>query len=122
MSTGSSEHKQIPAARVARSYAKWLARARPVDYLIALSSAPASLPLIGRHVAPLGGMTALGIWGAQYLPDVVSTKVKARLSRGSAGRRRQERAQTNDLVATALQDIVSAAELAKPWPSPHRIA
>ena len=97
-------------------------RARPADYLIALSSAPASLPVIGRLVAPMGGMAALGVWGARYLPDMIAAKGKARLSPGAARRRKRERAQTNDLAVAALEGLVSATDLAKPWPAPHRMA
>ncbi len=45
------------------SKARWLLRARPGDYMLAASDAMASLPVIGRHLEPLGGVTAMGIWG-----------------------------------------------------------
>lgn len=112
----------IDPAKVLRAYAKWFVRARPADYLIALSAAPASLPLIGRHVAPIGGLAALGVWGARYLPDMMSTKARALLRPGGAERRRYERDLTNELAVAALQGIVSADDLAKPWPVPQRNA
>lgn len=105
-----------------RAYGKWFARARPADYLVALSAAPASLPVIGRHVAPFGGMAVLGLWGSRYLPDMISTKARARLQPGSAERRKGERALTNELAVAALQGIVSSTDLEKPFPLPRRTA
>lgn len=122
MSTGHSDLAQADPLRILRSYGKWVARARPADYVIALSAAPAALPIIGRHVAPIGGMAALGVWGTRYLPDMIVAKGRARLSPGGAQRRKQERAKTNDLAVAALQGVVSAIDLAKPWPAPHRVA
>lgn len=43
-------------------YLKWLLRARPADYALAVSLAGASLPVAGRHLEPLAGLTAMGMW------------------------------------------------------------
>ncbi|MDT5413052.1 MAG: hypothetical protein QOG14_5272, partial [Mycobacterium sp.] len=51
------------------SRAKWLLRARPGDYMLALSDAMASLPVVGRHLEPLGGVTAMGLWGYRMAPE-----------------------------------------------------
>ena len=56
----------------AAPYLRWLLRARPGDYVLALSDAGASLPVVGKHLEPLGGMTAMGIWGARLAPEFVS--------------------------------------------------
>jgi acetyl esterase/lipase len=122
VSTGDSSRGQTDPLRAIRAYGKWVLRARPADYLIALSAAPASLPVVGRHVAPIGGMAALGVYGSRYLPDMIVAKGRSRLSPGGAQRRKQERSQTNDLAVAALQDLVPATELAKPWPVPLRMA
>ncbi|MGH3541934.1 MAG: alpha/beta hydrolase, partial [Mycobacterium sp.] len=45
--------------------ARWLLRARPADYMLALSAATASLPVVGRHLEPLGGVTAISVWGSR---------------------------------------------------------
>ncbi len=55
---------------------KWLLRARPGDYMLALSVAGASLPVIGKHLEPLGGMTAMGVWGARHAPNAISAMKK----------------------------------------------
>lgn len=41
------------------------------DSLLAVTSACTALPVVGRHLEPISGLTALGLWGARYLPDVV---------------------------------------------------
>src|SRR5215208_3778303 len=52
--------------------ARWLLRAGPTDYLLAMSVASASLPIIGKHLEPLGAATAMGIWGYKHVPDFFS--------------------------------------------------
>ena len=42
-----------------RSRALWFVRARPVDYMLAMSEFYATLPLVGKHLEPLGGFTAM---------------------------------------------------------------
>lgn len=44
------------------AYIRWLLRARPADYMLALSVAGGSLPVVGKHLKPLGGVTAIGVW------------------------------------------------------------
>src|SRR5579875_3844469 len=63
---------------------KWLLRARPADYMLALSVASASLPVVGRRLEPLGGVTAMGVWGCRILPEFASTTAKAWLTPGIA--------------------------------------
>ena len=75
-------------ARMMRAHANWLARARLDDYLIAAGAASSSLPVIGRYLEPVGGMAALSVWGARYLPDFVSS-AKCRL--GPSGYRQPPR-------------------------------
>ena len=61
------------AARTVRSYLRWVTRAKPGDYVIALSAVSASTPVIGRHIQPISGMAALGVCGKTYLPGIVSS-------------------------------------------------
>jgi len=102
------------AVRTVRSYVRWVRRAKPGDYVIALCAASAATPVIGRHLQPLSGMAALGIGGKTYLPGIVSAMARARF--GPGGSQQQLLAQTPALLTEALQNIVSADDLADPWP------
>jgi acetyl esterase/lipase len=110
------------ATRTVRSCLRRAARAKPGDYVIALSAASASTPVIGRHIQPISGMAALGVCGKTYLPGVVSAMARARFGLGGGQRRRQLLAQTPAVLTEALQGIVSADDLAHPWPSHHQLA
>ncbi len=101
---------------------QWLLRARPADYLLAMSEASASLPVVGRHLEPLGGYTALGIWGYRYAPELISSSLKARLRPGAGTVRRGQRDQTRFVSEAALRGVVPAADLAIEWPAPERTA
>lgn len=101
--------------------ARWLLRARPSDFLLAASVAPASLPVIGRHLEPLGGVTAIGMWGARHLPHYLSATAKSVL--GAPARvavRRRERDQTHAVSDAALRSMIAAGELSVDWPAPER--
>src|ERR1700735_4710948 len=69
--------------------AKWLLRARPADYALALSVAGASLPIVGKHLEPLGAVTAMSVWGARLAPEAISAMTKEWLTPGitQGGRR-----------------------------------
>jgi hypothetical protein len=67
-----------------------------------------------RHLQPISGMAALGVGGKTYLPGIVSAMARARLGPGES--QRQLLAQTPALLTEALQNIVSADDLADPWP------
>ena len=97
-----------------RAHASWVARARIDDYLIAAGAASSSLPVIGRYLEPVGGMAALSVWGARYLPDFVSS-AKCRL--GPSGyRSHPDEGGLASVVTAGLCDIVAAKDLAEPWP------
>ncbi|WP_068272220.1 alpha/beta hydrolase [Aldersonia kunmingensis] len=118
----SSDSAQQNRRSTVRAYAEWIARARPADYLIELSAAPSSLPVIGRSLAPLGGVAALGVWGARYLPDNLATRRKSEKGSNRADRKRSQQAQAPELALAALQGIVAPDELAQPWPAPSESA
>src|SRR6476661_5926020 len=105
------------AVRTVRSYLRWMTRAKPGDFLIALSALSASTPVIGRHIQPISGMAALGVCGRTYLPGIVSSMARARFDPGGHQLRRQQLALTPSVLTEALQGIVSADDLAHPWPS-----
>lgn len=100
--------------------ARWLLRARPADYLLAASVASASLPVVGKHLRPLGGATAMGVWGVRQLPTVVSTATKSVLTPGAGARRSRDRRITNAAAAAALHGLVPADDLDIEWPKPER--
>lgn len=102
------------------SRARWLLRARPADYLLALSVASASLPVVGKRLEPLGGATAMGIWGVRHAPQFLSTTAKSWLNPGSGEMRQRDRDQTRVVSDAALRGVVSAADLDIEWPAPER--
>jgi acetyl esterase/lipase len=98
--------------------AKWLLHAGPSDYLLAMSVASTSLPVIGKHLEPLGGATAMSIWGVRHVPDFLGAAVKNMFTPGIAEERRQNRDKTNEVVQTALRGVVPADALDIEWPAP----
>jgi acetyl esterase/lipase len=100
------------------SRAKWLLRARPGDYMLALSDAMASLPVIGRHLEPLGGVTAMGVWGYRLAPEFLSASAKAWLTPGVGETRKAEREQTQTVLDAALRGVVAGQDLDVEWPAP----
>jgi len=102
------------------SRAKWLLRARVGDYMLAGSDVMASLPLLGRHLEPLGGLTAMSIWGFRLAPGFVSSSAKSWLTPGIGELKKAERNQTRTVSDAALRGIVSGEDLDIEWPAPER--
>jgi acetyl esterase/lipase len=102
------------------SRAKWLLRAGPGDYMLAASDAIASLPVVGRHLEPLGGLTAMSIWGSRLAPGFVSSSAKSWLTPGIGELKKAERDQTRTVSDAALRGIVSGEDLDIEWPAPER--
>jgi acetyl esterase/lipase len=100
------------------SRAKWLLRARPGDYMLALSDAMASLPVVGRHLEPLGGVTAMGVWGYRLAPEFLSASAKTWLTPGIGETRKAERDQTQTVLDAALRGVVAGQDLDIEWPAP----
>src|SRR5215469_10982527 len=96
---------------------RWLLRARPADYALALSVAGASLPVVGKHLEPLGCVTAMGVWGARCAPEFVSAMKKDWLTPGFNAERRRDRESTHQVSVAALRGVVSAADLDTEWPA-----
>lgn len=88
------------------AYIRWLLRARPADYMLALSVAGGSLPVVGKHLKPLGGVTAIGVWGARHASDFLSATAKDLLTPGINEVRRRDRASTQEVSVAALRGIV----------------
>jgi len=105
------------------SYVKWLLRARPADYALALSVAGASLPVVGKHLEPLGTMTAMGVWGARHAPEAFAARAKGFFALGAPGvgdGRRQDQECARDVSRAALRGVVSPADLEGEWPTAAR--
>jgi acetyl esterase/lipase len=98
----------------------WFLRARPVDYMLAMSEFYASLPLVGKHLEPLGAITAMGAWGYRHAPDFVSSAIRNRTP-GAAGQRRLDRAMTSEVAAEALRQFVAPERCNVVWPAPDRL-
>jgi acetyl esterase/lipase len=88
--------------------------------MLALSDAMASLPVVGRHLEPLGGVTAMGVWGYRLVPGFVSSSAKSWLTPGIGEMRKAERDQTQAVSDAALRGIVSSTDLEIEWPAPER--
>ena len=99
---------------------RWLLRARPGDYVLALSVAGASLPVVGKPLEPLGGVTAIGVWGARHAPEFVSAMTRDWLTPGIDEERRRDRESTHAVAVGALRGVVSAADLDLEWPAAER--
>ena len=99
--------------------AKWLLDASPSDYLLAMSVASTSLPVIGKHLEPLGGVTAMSIWGVRHMPDFVGAAVRSWFTPGIAEKRKRDRDMTQDIVRDALRGVVSHEALDGDWPAPE---
>ncbi|OMB96207.1 alpha/beta hydrolase [Mycobacterium colombiense] len=99
---------------------KWLLRARPGDYALVLSVAGASLPVVGKHLEPLGGLTAMGVWGARHAPEAISAATRDWFTPGINDVRRRDRESTQQVSLAALRGVVSAADLEMEWPVAER--
>jgi len=106
--------------RTAAARARWLLRARPGDYMLAVSDAMASLPVVGRHLEPLGGVTAMGVWGYRLVPGFLSSSAKSWLTPGIGEIRKAERDKTQAVSDAALRGIVAGKDLEIEWPAPER--
>ena len=102
--------------------ARWFLRAGPTDYLLAMSVASASLPIIGKRLEPLGAATAMGIWGYKHVPDFFSNSARPPDTSDQADKRKRDLESTNAVIDAALRGTVSAADLAIDWPVPERYA
>ena len=80
----------------------------------------ASLPVVGRHLEPLGGVTAMGVWGYRLAPGFLSASAKSWLTPGIGETRKAERDQTQSVLDAALRGVVSSNDLDIEWPAPDR--
>jgi acetyl esterase/lipase len=94
--------------------------AGPSDYLLAMSVGATSLPVVGKHLEPLGGMTAMSIWGVRVMPEFISAAAKSWFTPGIGEAKKQERDQANAVAQAALRGVVNTEALETEWPEPDR--
>ena len=82
--------------------------------------ASASLPVVGKHLEPLGALTAAGVWGARHAPDFVGALVKSLVTPNDAEKKQQERDCTNAVTEAALRGVVAPKDLEIEWPAAER--
>lgn len=92
------------ASRMLRTHARWVARARLDDYLVAAGAITSGLPVIGRHLEPVAGMAALGMYGLRYVRDFM-TSAQSRVGPGAADHRRNHLLGLGDVMTAALADL-----------------
>jgi acetyl esterase/lipase len=97
---------------------RWLMKASPADRMLAMSVASTSLPVIGKYLEPLGGATAMSIWGVRHTPDFVGAAVKSLFTPGIGEVRKRDRDMTNEVVQNALRGVVAPDALDIDWPAP----
>jgi acetyl esterase/lipase len=56
----------------------------PVEALLASTRVYSSLPVVGRHLEPFAGLTAMALYGGHYAPAAVRAAVKRRTRLGEA--------------------------------------
>ena len=80
--------------------------------MLAMSVASASLPIIGKHLEPLGAATAMGIWGYRHVPEFFSNNAQPRDTSDQAAIRKQNLESTNSVIEAALREVLPAANQA----------
>ena len=107
-----------------RSGADWVLRAGPLDYALAFSDVCAALPVVGRHLRPMGTLTAVAAWGSRHVPTAIASLLSGGLAvpTGRAGRSEAARlrTQTNEAAAAALAGLVGDHTTVT-WPGPDRL-
>ncbi len=55
-----------------------LARLNPVELVLASTRMYSSLPVVGKHLEPFAGLTAIAMWGGHYAPAAIRCAVNRR--------------------------------------------
>ena len=90
------------------------------DYLMAITEGAAALPLVGKRLEPIGGITAMALWACRVMPELVAYAVRGELPSGEPKPRREDLPPAHEVSAEALQGVVSAERLDIVWPVPDR--
>ena len=57
-----------------------LTRLRPADVVLASARFYSSLPVVGKHLEPFAGLTAMALWGGHYAPATIRAAISRRIS------------------------------------------
>lgn len=68
----------------AESTVRRLASLRPIDVVLASTRMYTSLPLVGRYLEPIAGLTAMTMYGGHYAPAAIRGAVGRRIGGGTA--------------------------------------
>ncbi len=112
-----SKCRAVPLRESQQLRLKWLLRARPDDYILALSVAGASLPVIGKHLRPLGSIAAMGLWGVRHAPNFMSSMAKGRLAASGDADGDGDHSSGQDVSIAALRGVVPTVDLDVEWPA-----
>jgi len=77
--------------------------------------------LVGRHLEPIGAITAMGAWGYRQAPDFMRAAWRSRSAPRSPVAA-EELLSTNTVAEAALRGIVAGERLAVEWPAADRLA
>jgi acetyl esterase/lipase len=100
----------------------WFLRARPVDHAIAISTTCAALPVVGKHLEPLGALTAMSAWGFREAPGFLRAALRSRSASRSPDLAAERPVDLAVVSEAALQGIVAAERQEIDWPVPDRVA
>lgn len=95
-------------------------QAGPADYLLAMSVASAQLPIVGKHLEPLGAATAMSVWGARQMPELVGAAAKSWLAPNAGETRKAQLESTREVAEAGLRGVVAAEDLQIEWPAPEK--
>jgi len=68
------------APRVLKTIRRRLTLLRPADVVLASARFYSALPVVGKHLEPFAGLTAMALWGGHYAPATIRAAVNRRIS------------------------------------------
>lgn len=109
-------HAPTEAPRGRSAAHRWVGP-HPIDAALAITDLCAALPIIGKRLELLGTMTAIGAWGSRVARPAPENPA----SPDAATVLPDQRAETTNVAAAALRDIVKTDLSAVTWPAPDRV-
>ncbi|WP_428844381.1 alpha/beta hydrolase [Mycolicibacter sinensis] len=97
-------------------------RTSAVDRVMAVSDSLTSVPAIGKHLAPIGALTAAGMWIGGRAPGIASAALKTMFPGSRAISDEQRTPSVAELCGQALHGIVPTERLNIDWPPSQRLA
>ncbi len=92
-----------------------------MDYALAIGEACAAVPVIGRHLEPVGTVAAVGAWGSRLVPGIVRALAQARSARPAPVPASAPVLGAAEVCGASLRGIVGDLEDVA-WPLPQRFA